>query len=122
MNTNLILSFNQDLLRRVLASAGAKGMSLNEYVESVLRETEEEADEPDPYIDLESAVAEAVKRAATKPAGALFELQDLFSAAEWSEVPSPRWFGRKFRPAVEKAGVASFEQKTQANKAIYRRS
>ena len=117
----LTLDINDGLLLKVLDFAKAKNISFEAYLEELL-EAEEGSDEPAGFTDLDSAIAQAIQRATALPAGKLFQLQDLFSSQEWTSVASPRWFGRKFRPAVEKAGVASFEQKTQTNKAIYRRS
>lgn len=49
--------------------------------------------------------AEALKRAKTVPAGEEFTLAKLF-VNEWRTLPSPRVFGRLFRKAIERQGIA----------------
>ena len=120
--TTLSIDINDGLLLKALAAAVAKNITLEAHLEEVLLEAEETSDDPAGVTDLDSAIDQALARATALSSGKLFQLQDLFSSQEWSSVASPRWFGRKFRPAVEKAGVATFEDKTQTNKAIYRRN
>ena len=110
------------LLMKALAAAAAKGISFEAHVEEVLLVADDEVDEAGGLTDLETALEMAVERAKKLPPGKEFQLQDLFSDAEWASVASPTWFGRKFRPAVEQAGIAKFKGKTQANKAVYLRS
>ena len=118
----ITLEIQDGLLLKALASAVAKKLTLEEHVEEVLQEAEqEEGDDSQGFTDLDSAIAQALERAAALPKGKTFQLQDLFTDEEWSSIPTPKWFGRKFRPAVEKAGIAKFQTKTQTNKAIYQR-
>lgn len=119
---NLNIEISDTLLIKVLASATAKGISLDAYLEEVLADAEEDEEEAHGFTDLDSALELAIQRAKGLPAKKDFQLQHLFSDPEWASVASPRWFGRKFRPAVEKAGIAKYIDKTTTNKAIYRRS
>ena len=49
--------------------------------------------------------AEAIKRAEALPSGEHFTLAKLF-VNEWKTLPSPRVFGRLFRVAIERRGIA----------------
>ena len=120
---NINIELSDHLLIKVLASATAKKIGLDAYLEEILAEAEAEADEEDlhGFTDIDSAIAVALQRATALAAGKDFHLQDLFSEPEWASVASPRWVGRKFRPAVETAGLAKHIDKTDTNKAIYRR-
>lgn len=49
--------------------------------------------------------AEAINRAKAVPSGEVFTLAKLF-VNEWRTLPSPRVFGRLFRKAIERQGIA----------------
>jgi hypothetical protein len=116
----ITVQIDDPLLLKVLNSAAAKKMSLEEHMEAILSEAEDEG-EPE-FADHAAAINEAIQRAAKRKKGSLFKLHELFHADEWAGIRSPTWFGRKFRPAIEESGIAAFHTKDVDNKIIYKRS
>lgn len=116
--TALLISLDEPTLHRLVASACASGISLEEQIQKVLNGAEGPR-----LMTSEQGLAIALARAEAKNVGEEFTLEDLFSDDEWDQIPSRRVFGRQFRQAIESTvpTVARHDHKTATNKAVYQR-
>lgn len=112
-------SFNLSVDTSYLLLSRAKelGMTEEELVLHLLRSTSKPIEGA---MTFDQAKGLALMRAQSKKPGAEFRLEELFSKAEWTQLPSKKHLGRYFRKDAEHL-IVEHIGKTDTNHAIYRR-
>lgn len=120
------MNINIEIKNDILAALLSRSAETNNSVEAVLDELLREALEQPSFVGVVVAdVLEAcLKKVRKLKVGEMFTLDDVISPQAWDAMSSGdrKSFGKRFRKEAESAGLAEWETRNSANKAIYKRS
>lgn len=120
------MNINIEIKNDVLAALLSRSAETNNSVETVLDELLREALEQPTFVGVVVAdVLEAcLEKVRQLKVGEMFTLDDVISHQMWDSMSTGdrKSFGKRFRKEAESAGLAEWETRNSANKAIYKRS
>lgn len=120
------MNINIEIKNDILAALLSRSAETNSSVETVLDELLREALEQPSFVGVVVAdVLEAcLKKVRQLKVGERFTLDDVISPQTWDSMSTGdrKSFGKRFRKEAESAGLAEWETRNSANKAIYKRS
>lgn len=121
----LQIQINESTLARSLMTIQDLGQSLNEFIGAALESVLVTPIEDQAPMELLSIiVVKAVNNAKQLPSKAEFSLDDVCTTEDWRtlSVGERKSMGKSFRKSVEGSGIAKWDRRNSANKAIYIRN
>lgn len=124
MTIELLIRFKNEALSNATLIADKLGVSIEDAINVSLKNHVQflaKKENEDKKMDQSSLLNRALHNAFMLEEGSEFSLTDLLGDA-WSQVESPRAFGRYFRKELESLEIGLLSHKTIENKAIYKRT
>jgi hypothetical protein len=120
MNVNI--EIKNDLLATILARSAETNNSVENLLDELLREALEQPSAPS--VDVAEVIQACLEKVRQLEVGEAFTLDDVIPPLAWDSMSTGdrKSFGKRFRKEAQNAGLAEWETRNSANKAIYKRS
>ncbi len=117
----ILIELDDHLLARAANEAVEQQTPLARYLAKVVEEALEGEVQVKPLVDIEDVAKSAVDKAKKLPSNTIFFFEDV--CQEWGEIDGNvrKVLGKMFRRLVEASKIATYHDRTSANKARYRR-
>ncbi|MBL4745797.1 MAG: hypothetical protein JKY08_05465 [Flavobacteriaceae bacterium] len=115
---NIVVDVNEQELKDAIELSGEMG--LEKFIQKAIKDAIKLGKE-EKMIDQTTLLHSALHEAHMKDEGDEFTLIELLGDS-WSQVKSPKAFGRSFRKKAESMGIVTLSYKTSDNKAVYKRN
>ncbi|SER53239.1 MULTISPECIES: DUF1413 domain-containing protein [Pseudomonas] len=117
------LNIPDDLVAALIAQSKEAGTTpVEAFIEELLRDALEQPAAESTLV--ETTLHEAIQGLDKIPSGEEFFLEDVLDSQAWSAMSNGerKSLGRRFRKAVESKGLAEWQRRNYANKAVYKRT